>query len=580
MSTKEISEILEKWKDTWPEAKLLWSNYVRLREPEWCIESRGARKEGLRDSFAMIRLNDHRIVIDIEQVQKLGIKDYALQIIAHEIGHHIYTPANLKDNAVVMAKIRWSLADIDDQTPMVANLYEDLLINDRLHRQKGIDMSGVYKKLNETIEFSKLWTLYMRAYEYLWRLDKFSLIPDRSFHSEALDADAAVMASLIKSYAKRWMDGASRFGALLYPYMMEEHEKAMAQRSVIYILDADEAGRNGGVVAGMTEFETADIVDPRSEVLDAEGKNSLYDEVLGKGILASRKGGEGPEQRYLNPGVYLDLLSQVNPEADRQDLLIRYYKEIALPHLIDFPMECNVHQSMTLPEGMDVWEIGDSADEIDWIETSIYASHIIPGVNTLKRVYGSSDDEDQKKKPLDVYIGIDCSGSMGNPAFRFSWPVMAASIVALSALRAGAKVFGCLSGEPGSFMQNDDYEGDEKKVMSVLTSYLGTGYAFGVGRLKEPFCMPLKRKSHLIIVTDDDIFSMLDAKTNNGDNHWEIIERALVNAGGIGTLVLHSKPQWHRVEVIRLQEMGWHVHYVTNEAELMTFAKEFSNQNY
>ncbi len=125
MSTKEISEILEQWKDAWPEAKLLWSNYVRLREPEWCIESKDARKEGLRDSFAMIRLNDHRIVIDIEQVQKLGIKDYALQIIAHEIGHHIYTPANLKDNAVVMAKIRWSLADIDDQTPMVANLYEE-----------------------------------------------------------------------------------------------------------------------------------------------------------------------------------------------------------------------------------------------------------------------------------------------------------------------------------------------------------------------------------------------------------------------------------------------------------------------
>ncbi len=580
MKSSEIKDILEVWRNTWPAAKQVWSNYVRLREPEWCIASREAEKEGLRESFAMIRLNDHRIVIDIEQVQKLGIEDCALQVIAHEIGHHIYTPANLKDNAVVMAKIRWSLADMEDMAPMVANLYEDLLINDRLQRLKELDMALVYKKLNRTISFSKLWTLYMRAYEYLWRLEKFTLISDRTYHSESIDADASVMASLIKSYAKKWIEGASRFGALLYPYLMEEKEKQEAQKSVIYILDADEAGKGGGVVAGMTEFDGEVIVDPRSEVIGGDGEDESYTEALTNGILATRSGGEGPRQRYLNPGTYVDLLRQVNPDIDRQELLIRYYKEVALPHLIDFPVETTIMQDMTLPEGMEVWDIGDSADEIDWIETTIYSPHIIPGVNTLKRTFGPSDDENLKKAPLDVYIGIDCSGSMGNPAVRFSWPVMAASIVALSALRAGARVFGCLSGEPGSFMQNDDYESDEKKVMSILTSYLGTGYAYGVGRLKEPFQQKLKRKSHLIIVTDDDIFSMLDAKTDNGDDHWEIIEYALANAGGIGTIVLHSRPNWHREEVVKLQNMGWHIHYVTNEEELLTFAKEFSNQNY
>ena len=194
---------------------------------------------------------------------------------------------------------------------------------------------------------------------------------------------------------------------------------------------------------------------------------------------------------------------------------IRSYYEIALPYLIDFPMEIKEKRSKNLPEGLDVWDIGDSADEIDWIQSAIYSPHIIPGVSTLKRVYGYSDDDEETEAPLDVYIGIDCSGSMGNPAVRFSWPVLAATIVALSALRSGAKVFGCLSGEPGSYLQSERYETAEREVLSVLTSYLGTGYAYGVARLKDVFEQKKKDQSHIIIVSDDDIFSMLDAKRNN-----------------------------------------------------------------
>ena len=57
---------------------------------------------------------------------------------------------------------------------------------------------------------------------------------------------------------------------------------------------------------------------------------------------------------------------------------------------------------------------------------------------------------------------------------------------------------------------------------------------------------------------------MLDAKTDNGDNNWETIEMALKNAGGIGTLVLHSNSNWHQQEVKRLEAMGWHVYRITS----------------
>ena len=579
-SESTIAETLAHWKDQWPLALKVWSNYVKLREPEWCTNDIEAKKSGITGSFAMIRLKDHRIVIDIRKVVELKLQPYPLQVLSHEIGHHIYTPANLKDNATILSKIRWSLAGIEDKAPMVANLYTDLLINDRLHRSKELDMAIIYRRINLNSKFSKLWTLYMRTYEYLWKLKRGELTTDKSFHNTSIDADASLIASMIRSYSKNWLDGAIRFGAMLYPYLMDEKEAEDGRRSVLIILDTEEAGKGGGIVTGMTEIDRDildGVIDPRKEAMggiNVRKPASMYSD------LPNEMGGFGPEQRCLAPGVYVDLLRQVNPNASEQELINNYYKEIALPYLIDFPSEVQNLQSNTLPEGVDLWDVGDSIDEIDWIQTSIHSAQILPGVNTLKRTYGPSGEEDDLKSPMDVYLGIDCSGSMVNPIRNFSWPVLAATIIALSALRAGAKVMGCLSGEPGSFLQNKGFESEEKEILTVITSYLGTGYGFGINRLKDPFGSVSSKKSHVIMVTDDDLFHMLDAETDTGEDFWEVIEITLSNAGGSGTIVLHSQRQWHQEEIERLKKMGWNVHYVTNQEEMLTFAADFSKINY
>ncbi|MEL7005969.1 MAG: VWA domain-containing protein, partial [Bacteroidota bacterium] len=243
------------WEEEWNNALKVWSDYVKLRPPEWCMNKAEAKAAGIRSSFAMIRLNDHRIVIDIPKLVEVGLEGCALQVLAHEIGHHIYTPANLKDNAQVLSKLRWSLAGIEDQAPMVANLYEDLLINDRLQRSKGLDMALVYRKVNQGITYSKLWTLYMRTYEYLWKLKRGELAADLSMHDDSIDADASLIASLIRSYSKDWLEGATRFGTMLYPYLIEEEEASAGRFSAILILDTEEAGKGGGIVAGLTEMD-------------------------------------------------------------------------------------------------------------------------------------------------------------------------------------------------------------------------------------------------------------------------------------------------------------------------------------
>lgn len=577
----KIEETLAVWKSHWQQAKLEWNPLLRLQEPIWCLSLEDAEKEGLTSSFAMIRLNDHRIIINLEEITEHGITDYAIEVLAHEIGHHIFAPANLYDNAILLNRIRFALPGIEDRAPMVSNLYTDFLINDKLQRINKLRMSEVYKAINSDDNFSELWTLMMRTYEYLWHLNRGELATNLSFHSKKIDADASLLASLIRSYSRSWIHGGGRFAVMLYPYLMDDKKFEDARKKILVLLDAEDAGKGAINISGMTELDLEgydEVIDLRKEALglnDDGDKNSK-----GLGLEENNRGGYGPKNGYMGPGNYIDLMKQANPKADEQRLVNTYYKEIALSHLIDFPVEISENVSMNLQEGLETWDIGEAIEEVDWLQSAIISPVLIPGLTTQKRTYGSDSDNNISKNPLNIYIGIDCSGSMRNPKQNFSWPILAATIIGLSALRAGASVMGCLSGEPGGYLETDGFITDETDLLTTLTSYLGTGYAYGIERLRIPFGEKPNKKSHIVIVTDNDIFSMLDSDTHTEQTHWELAEIALKNAGGHGTMVLHSPLDYHKDLVMRLEKMGWKVYYVTNETELLKFASEFSQQNY
>ena len=78
--------LIERWRMAWPEALVVWSKFTRLRDARLCESRIDAAQEGLSGSFAMIRLVDQSVVIDLETVRELGLEDYGVEILAHEIG--------------------------------------------------------------------------------------------------------------------------------------------------------------------------------------------------------------------------------------------------------------------------------------------------------------------------------------------------------------------------------------------------------------------------------------------------------------------------------------------------------------
>src|SRR5258708_17728308 len=209
--------VRDAWAAQWPAALALWSKFTRLSEPRWCFSDAEAEKEGLTESFAMIRLNDQAVVINLAMIQAMHLERFALEILAHEIGHHVYAPADLTDNARMIARMRWGLPTKEHLAPFISNLYTDLLINDRLQRSGGLSEAGVYTALGSESK-DAMWTLYMRIYEILWSLQTGTLTHGKL--TDELEGDAHLGARPIRSYAPDWLDAAGTLSALCLPYLL------------------------------------------------------------------------------------------------------------------------------------------------------------------------------------------------------------------------------------------------------------------------------------------------------------------------------------------------------------------------
>ncbi len=559
-----MSDLEQAWLDCWPRALAAWSPFTKLAPPRFCHTLADEVREDLTGSFAMIRLDDHAVVISLRQVAAHRLHAFGVEILAHEIGHHVYAPADLRDNARLLARVRAGLPSRERDAGLVANLYADLLINDRLQRSAGLDMAGVYRALKAP-SADRLWQVYLRIYEVLWSLPSGTLI-DADL-TEEQQVDAALAARLVRSYARDWVRGAGPFAVLCLTYLLERPDDERG--AFTPWLDAVGAGAGEQIPEGLADLED----DEEAPVHPA------FDPALGGASLGGGETVGGVKNQHREPTQYVDLMKSLGVEIDERELVIRYYRELAVPHLVRFPARLAQQAEDPLPEGLDVWDVGSPVAQIDWIQSLVRSPHVIPGYTTYERVYGTTAGGQPARVPVDLYLGVDCSGSMSNPKLAMSYPVLAGAIVTLSALRAGARVMACLSGEPGQHTETDGFLRDEKRVLGVLTGYLGTGYSFGVLRLQDTFLgpEPPARPTHVLVVTDADIFHML-GQVKDG---WEIAKRAAEVAGGGATFVLNiPNPAYHAVRIERLRAIGWDVHLVSTQQELVAFARAFSRRHY
>ncbi|QNQ08515.1 VWA domain-containing protein [Sphingomonas alpina] len=572
------------WQAAWPDALAAWSRFTRLRDPRLCDSGVAAAKEGLAGAFAMIRLVDKSVVIDLEAIAALQLDDHATEILAHEIGHHVLAPASATDSFRLIARLRRALPTLEHHAPMVANLYTDLLINDRLQRQAGLDMAGVYRRMasREQGQRSRLWGLYVGIYESLWGLEKSSLGGPRG--DAEMEGDAWLGARLIRVYARDWMFAAGRFATLLLPYLAEDAQQDAALRRLhdtrSAALGADPSG------AQQVEGDEADgVVHPSRDVtvtgVPADGETD-GPKVPPREDVARRGAGQARE-----PFDYGEILRAAGLDLTDEEIAIRYYRERALPLLVPFPTRPGTTSDEPQLEGVEPWSLGDALDEIDWLQTAAQSPVVIPGVTTVRRVYGREPGPPGKPDPVDLDLYVDSSGSMPDPRHATSFLTLAGAVIALSALKAGSRVQATLWSGKNQWMGTNGFVRDEAAILAILVGYYGGGTAFPIHRLRDTFAARAKTAApaHILMISDDGITTMFDTD-ERGASGWDIAAMALAKGRAGGTMALNLGP-WigadhpDRLKLDRAEaEQGWDVRSIDKMEDLVEFARSFSRRRY
>lgn len=550
------------WPERWPEALTAWGRFTNVHPPDYCASTPDARAAGLTGSFAMFRLDDRTVVLDMQAVAELGLADMAVEVMAHEIGHHVLCPADLADNARLLARVRRGLPGVEHAAPLVANLYADMLINDRLQRSRGLRMAELYERITAP-EPSALWTFYMRAFEILWSLRSGTLT--RAEVTAELEGDAQLCARLVRVYATDWMRGAGGFATLCFGHLTpgsDEDALAGARRRVCVGVVGDDTH-----IPGLTAADGDPVVHPALDprVNEFAPRETPADE--------PHPSGEG---QFREPFEYGQILRQLGLTISDETAAARYYRERAAPHLVRFPVRTRPLSTEPMPEGHTAWDIGEPLEAVDWLATTSRSPVVIPGITTVQAVHGTSGSAERSRRPVDLDLYVDSSGSMPDPRRTVSHLTLAGAVLALSALRAGARVQVTLWSGATQFLVTDGFVRDEDAVMNVLTGFFGGGTAFPLHMLRKTYLEQERAQpTHIVVISDSGVDTMVRHNDEFGRPGSEISSRALAAAGAGGTLVLNVPPRWDTSIL-----PGWDVHRVSRWADLVGFAAAFSRAQY
>jgi hypothetical protein len=422
----------------------------------------------------------------------------------------------------------------------------------------------------------------MGVYESLWGLEKGALGGPKG--DAQTEGDAWLGARLIRVYARDWLRAGGRFAALVLPYLAEdiEQDKALSR------WHDTRAAAEGSEPFGGQEIEADEVEgavhpsqDPR-----VTGEEAPPSPTAPRADTdAAAPGGRGQRRE---PFEYGEILRAAGVKLSDHEIAVRYYRERALPHLVAFPTRPPPSSSEPQLEGLEPWEIGEPLDDIAWLETLGASPVVVPGVTTVRRTYGLEPGQPGKPEPIDLDLYVDSSGSMPDPRQRTSFPTLAGAIIAMSALKVGARVQATLWSGAQQWMGTEGFVRDEAKLLTVLTGFYGGGTAFPIHVLRDTYARrkPTERPVHLLMISDDGITTMF-ADDERGASGWDIAAASLKKARGGGTMALNLPAGYLEAaypasrELARARaEQGWEIYPVADMADLVSFARAFSRRRY
>ena len=589
-SEADLDALRARWATQWPPALAAWGRFTRLHAP--VLHGRDDVPAGV-GSFAWFSCTEVEVHIDLADIADRGLEDHAVAVLAHEIGHHVLSPGDLSTSALLLARARDGLVDLVDAAPMISNLWSDLLINDRLQRRSGIAMDALWRAIGPPRADDVVMQLVARTYEILWSLPSSTLTQPAAPIPEA---EASLCARLVRAYANEPVGGIGGFAALV-------------RRLAGPLPDPDSEGTSGPSVAELTGAAAGRIGTGRATVCTQSGEAggrvvglsgdpvlarpvlhpALDPRVVGAAEAADQAADDddapaspsGPlaAGQSLTPARYHDVLTQLGVSGSREESARRWYREQARRYLVPFPTRTAPAVVEPLLAAHEPWDVSDDLGDIDWTATLLRSPVVVPSVTTVQRGHDESPGRDPAPEPVDLDLYLDSSGSMPDPRSQQSPIALAGAVLALSALRAGARVQATTWSGPGQIAGTAGFTRDPEAVLTAVVAHFGGSTSFPLPLLAATHPDRSDRRRapcHIAVISDDGISSMFGA--GQAPDADDVAVRAVRAAGGGGSLILRTDAAI--VERIAALAPGYDVYGVVDWEDLMQFAREFARRTW
>ncbi|WP_051640183.1 hypothetical protein [Cellulomonas sp. URHE0023] len=575
-----LADLGTRWLAAWPLALAAWGPTTRLHAP--VLHDRPCH-EG---SFAWFRVDEVEVHIDLPEVLRHGVEDHPVAVLAHELGHHLLAPGDPLGSVRIAARIKVGLGSRDNLVGLVSNLWSDMLINDRLQRQAGVDMAAITKALGEPPKDSPLGLLVMRTYEILWALPRGFLTGE----APAPEGEAMLCARHIRAYARDPVAGAAGFAVLVRSLLdaaaLEQADQPGAPTAgdgdVLTVGCAGDRSGDGTLPPGAASDTSlgAPAVHP---ALDPRVVGDIEQRAPADEAPDGRSADSGGQDRALSPAELHAVLVAIGRPTSLESVAMAWYREHASPYLVPFPVREPPVVADELLGGLTPWELGDDLGDIDWAGTVTASPVLVPGVTTVRREMLEDESSRPAPRPVDLDLYLDSSGSMPDPQRTAAPIALAGAVLALSALRAGARVQATTWSGPGQLVGTDGFTGDAEEVLRAVVAHIGGSTAFPVDLLArthlgwEGAAPTAPGPTHIAVISDEGVDTMFRRSTKDGSELDDTAARSLESAAG-GSLVLRLWPQ--SLPTVQHLAGDYDVYVVSTDDDLVPFARDFSRRTW
>ena len=442
--------------------------------------------------------------------------DYFFSLSLHEIAHYVYCPYdNLTNLRLLAAAIKGGVSK--NYAPMVVNIFSDLLIDNRTHKNFGDLMNWELKitagqalQDNKKNKISKLWKLLVRCYEILWDI---SIMPKTMISDELNKLAERSCEIILKNYEDEslWEIKVQKIAKILKDLLKEECSLANTTED----MELKNRNKNGNKHGNPFSIPN-DILETFGDISEVKNidmiksGNSGNEKSRGPNDISEIENAAEEIAQEIDCKTFLDVLNLYGLGSLNEKLGIWYRSRAR--NLLRFNFFKN-KPSGAIPIYPETWRIGDSIEELDPVQTLLASPSIIPNITTRKWSHQDGPSQRIIKELPDMMIVIDSSGSMDwnfkhkKISGRYHMSLLAAFAALHYAINHGSHVSAI---NFSNRVKKTTWTNNFYKIEQTLLNYIGQGTVLPTKTMLE-LVKTADRQSLIILISDLELYNWENA---------------------------------------------------------------------